>query len=173
MVHNEVVRSCRKIFITRNPLDSLVSQYFSFNNSHPYPSETTEVFGHHVKAIRNDIKNFEIDDYVVTNSWSLHGQFYLVRALLDLPSTKVLRYEDYIYDKKRMISVIADWFGLPLSDEQAAQIGARHDVIPAEDDPDNHIRQVHPGDARRKLKPATTSVLQAVFKDFMRYFRYD
>jgi hypothetical protein len=173
MVLNPVVRSARKIFITRNPLDALVSLYFSVKFSHLYPEKRTGVFDRNVRAIQDDAATSEIDDYVLSYCWALHGGFHIMRPLLDLSSTKILRYEDYIFDKAQLVSTIADWFRLPVSNERAAEIGAHFDIIPAIDDPYSHIRQVQPGDAQRKLKPETIATLRAVFRDFIRYFGYE
>jgi hypothetical protein len=50
MVLNPVVRSARKIFISRNPLDALVSLYFSFKFSHLYPKKRIGVFGSNLRV---------------------------------------------------------------------------------------------------------------------------
>jgi hypothetical protein len=172
MVLNPVVRSARKLFITRDPLDALVSLYFSLKFSHLYPEKRVGMFDSHVRAIQGHAATSEIDDYVLSNCWPLHAVFDIVRPLLDLSSTKILRYEDYIYDKAQLVLTIADWFRLPVSNERAAEISAHFNIIPAIDDPRSHIRQVHPGDAERKLKPETIAALRAVFRDLTRYFEY-
>jgi hypothetical protein len=126
-----------------------------------------------LRAFQGDAATSEIDDYVLSYCWVLLDGFHIVRPLLDLSSTKILRYEDYIYDKAQLVSTIADWFRLPVSNERAAEIGAHFNIIPTIDDPCSHIRQVHPGDAQRKLKPETIAALRAVFRDFIRYFGYE
>jgi hypothetical protein len=51
-------------------------------------------------------------------------------------------------------------------------IAAAHDIIPQTERPDQHIRQAHPGDYRRKLKPETIAALNAVLGRFFLTFGY-
>jgi hypothetical protein len=51
-------------------------------------------------------------------------------------------------------------------------IAAHHAGIPIAEQPDQRIRQGHPGDHRRKLKPETIAALNGVLAEFMATFGY-
>jgi hypothetical protein len=51
-------------------------------------------------------------------------------------------------------------------------IAARFDYIPPEETPLKHVRQVHPGDHKRKFQPKIVDALNAVFARFLATFRY-
>lgn len=99
-------------------------------------------------------------------------RFFLVpRDCWDL-KTKVLRYEDFVYDKLRLVTEVDGWFGLGLSEATRGEIAAAHSQFPGEERPDQHMRQAHPGDFRRKLKRETIAALNGVLIDYLRTFGY-
>jgi hypothetical protein len=167
-----VVAESRKIFICRNPFDVMVSRYFSMGYSHQFPDEVSASFARMADESRSRAVTSQIDDYVKTNSWIVSWEYHCYRHLVRQPNTKILRYEDYIYDKERLVLEIGQWFRLPMDAERAAQIAESQDIVPTTEDRIQHIRQVHPGDAARKLRPETIDTLREVFAEYLECFGY-
>ena len=116
-----VVAKSRKIFICRNPFDIMVSRYFSMGYSHPFPADVPASFARMAAGLRSNAVSSQIDDYVKANSWILSSEFHSYRHLVAQSNTKVFRYEDYIYDKKKLVLEIGEWFGLPMSITRACK----------------------------------------------------
>jgi hypothetical protein len=89
------------------------------------------------------------------------------------PKTLVLKYEEFLYDKRLLARRVCEWFSVGLSSGRIEAIATAHDFIPEAERPDRHIRQAHPGDYRRKLKPETIATLNVVLDRFLRKFGYD
>jgi hypothetical protein len=83
------------------------------------------------------------------------------------------RYEDVIYDKENWVADLVDHFRWGVPSKAICSIAARHDVIPASEDESKHVRQVHPGNFRKHLKPETITYLNDAFAEEMGYFGYD
>jgi len=94
-------------------------------------------------------------------------------AVISDPKTLVLKYEEFLYDKRLLARQLCEWFSVGLSSDRIEAIAAAHDFIPEEERQDQHIRQAHPGDYQRKLKPETISALNVVLRRFFRKFGYD
>lgn len=173
MAHLESVRSGRKILIVRDPRDILVSLYFSLKFSHQgLEARGTAQFAEVVRGIHDQTEQ-SLDEYCLFNSWLINAWLNFFNDILKSNDTLVVRYEDFIYDKMHLARSINDWFFLDIPADRLAEIVAPHDVIPEIDQPDDHIRQAHPGDHRRKLKPGTIAVLDALLGQFLKTFNYE
>jgi hypothetical protein len=53
------------------------------------------------------------------------------------------------------------------------RIASSQDVFPTEEQVDRHIRQVHPGNHKTKLRPETISELNKTFGATMAFFGYE
>jgi Sulfotransferase domain len=168
-----VIAEARKVFICRNPFDVMVSRYFSMGYSHQFPDDVSVSFARMASESRSRAVHSQIDEYVKANSWIISSEYYCYRHLVGQSNTKVLRYEDYIYEKKRLVLDIGEWFGLPVHAERAAQIAESQDIVPKTEDRTQHIRQIHPGDAARKLRRETIETLREVFVDYLHRFGYE
>jgi hypothetical protein len=67
----------------------------------------------------------------------------------------MLRYEDVIFNKRALIGAITAHFRWTAEEAAVEKILSWADVRPAQEDPRAFIRQVSPGDHRRKLRPTT------------------
>ena len=64
-----------------------------------------------------------------------------------------------------------DSFG-SVADDAIVEIAARYDVIPDAESPDQHVRQVHPGNHRKYLSANVIEFLTGYFDPVLRAFGY-
>jgi len=161
----------RKLMVVRDPRDMLVSRYFSVKFSHGFKIRGTPQFA---TIMRQSIEDCEmdLDKYCLFNSWIINEGFYLHRDIITDPQTLVLKYEDFVYNKEHLASAICNWFSLDIPKIRLFAIIAPYEVIPVTERLDRHMRQVHPGDHRRKLNPETVTALNGVLGKFMAAFGY-
>jgi hypothetical protein len=97
----------------------------------------------------------------------------MLRMVLCDQDALVLRYENFVYNKVAMAKDICRWCGINLPEERIREFAAAYGAIPQGDEPHAHIRQVHPGDHKRKLHPDTIAVLNASLANFLDAFSYE
>jgi hypothetical protein len=165
------VRRLRKLMVVRDPRDMLVSRYFSTKFSHGFKSRGTPQFAQLMHQLIED-SEMDVDSYCLFYSWIVNADFFMHSDIIADPNTLVVKYEDFVYDKGQLALALCNWFGLDVLQERIFVIAARHNTIPDTERPDQHIRQVHPGDYRRKLKPETIAALNGVLGKFMARFGY-
>ncbi len=163
--------SGKKILMVRDPRDMLVSRYYSQKFSHPFPEAGTLQFSAQVNALR-DATLDSIDRFCIFSVELYLRAFRDYQAFLDDSSVKIVKYEDVVFDKLSLARKIRDWFSLDIPCARLNELVEPFNVLPAEDRPHEHIRQVHPGDHKRKLQPETIEVLNATLEKFIRRFDY-
>jgi hypothetical protein len=172
LMGSNVLRCTRKVVIVRDPRDMLVSFYYSAKYSHPYPGVQTPQFKAEVDSERWDTE-LSLDEFCMAYTWLFSKIFWKMRMVLRDQNALVLRYEDFVYDKVGLAKDICRWCGLNIPDERIREFAAAYDAIPKTDQPHAHIRQVHPGDHKRKLRPDTIAVLNASLANFLDAFSYE
>lgn len=160
-----------KLLMVRDPRDMLVSLYYSVKFSHPFPAQATAQFSARMNPVRTCATG-SIDQFCLSNVDIYLSTLKEYTELIDDASVKILRYEDVVFDKAGLACTIRDWFSLDISATQLTEVARRFDILPAEDKPHDHIRQVHPGDHKRKLQPATIEILSQIFQPFLQRFDY-
>jgi hypothetical protein len=165
------VQSLRKLLVVRDPRDMLVSRYFSAKFSHGFVARGTPQFSQIVRQMIGDT-GLDIDSYCLFYSWLINADLFMYEDIVSDPKTYILRYEDFIYDKERLVSSLANWFGLDVPQERRSSMAALYHVIPPTERSHDHTRQVHPGDHKRKLQPKTVYMLNGVLGQFMARFGY-
>jgi hypothetical protein len=171
MLGSACIRSAPKALVVRDPRDMLVSRFYSTKFSHGFTQRASPQFSRVVAELIKD-GDMDIDEYCLYCSWMPNSQLLSHADVVSDPQTLVLKYEEFIYDKRRLVRQLCDWSSVGLSSEQIDLIATSHDLIPAEEQPDQHIRQAHPGDYQRKLMPETIVALNAVLGRFFRQFGY-
>ena len=170
-----VFTSAQKIFMFRDPRDALVSQYFSDAYSHSLPTGQTETAKEATKdflAKREKALATDINDYVLQHAPSMDRTFTAYAEVLNSPTTLPLRYEEYIFTKKRMIHNIVDHFGLKITKGAVETLMGQVDIVPGSEDAKKFVRNVVPGDHRRKLKPETIEKLDNKLKASLKLYDY-
>jgi hypothetical protein len=171
----EHFRNGRKIFMFRDPRDALVSQYFSDAYSHSLPSKETEVGAKATEAFlkkREETLATDIETYVMKHAKSFDSTLMQFAPLLDDPTCLTLRYEDYIFQKKRLIHKILNHFEWSCAPGHIEALLKTIDEVPSSEDKQRFVRRVIPGDHRNKLTPEAIRKLNNRLKDVMHLFDY-
>jgi hypothetical protein len=161
----------KKIFLIRDPRDMLVSFYFSVVKSHLLPEKG---------KMRDQLMNkrdcasvMNIDEFVIDRSDKFCSWLIGYKKLLAQDKTRVYRYEDIVYNKRSWAEDIIDFFSWPVRRQQIPDIADPFDIIPESENINEHIRQVHPGNHKKKLKADTTLYLTEKFKPYLQMFSYE
>jgi hypothetical protein len=118
---------------------------------------------------RERLQNLSIDDYVVFRSQDFLTIFDQYSRL---ENPRVFRYEDVVFNKSKWIADILDFLELSLEKNQIEKIAKAQDIFPTEEKTSAHIRQVAPGDHKRKLKDDTIEKLNNIFKEVLIRYNY-
>ena len=160
----------RNIFLVRDPRDRLVSQFFSFGRSHAIPESGK---GRQIALeSRREAAAMNIDEYALSKiSWiDLHWRLY--HEHLDPATTRLYRYEDVIFKKEEWLTDIVQFFDFPYAADVVRTIATVHDVLPTDEDPDAHIRQVKPGNHKAHLSASTIESLDRELNAYLRAYGY-
>ena len=163
-----------KLLMVRDPRDAVVSEYFSLAYSHSIPATSEEggEVSRRMASARERMQATDLDTAVLQLAPGLNKVLNDYIGLIVDPKTRILRYEDVILDKPRMIQEIADQFGWTITQDQIKRILNWADVVPTEENKHKFVRKVVPGDHREKLSAATIASLNATFSKAMAAFGY-
>ncbi len=174
LLDTEPFQSSPKILLVRDLRDALVSEYFSNAYSHPIPqaddanAEVTEL----MVRLRDEARALDIDDVVKQRAGDMLRTALAYEAIIGSPSVTLLRYEDYIFDKGALMTVMAERFGWHIDDRLIGLILEWADVRPTEEDPTMFVRRVTPGDHVEKLQPETVEWLTEKLRPALDLFGY-
>ena len=167
-------RTALKIFMHRDPRDALVSQYFSDAFSHSLPDEDaangegrSSFVAKREEALRSDI-----NEWVLDKAESMRNTMQRYEAVLSDPRCLVLRYEEYVFQKRRMIHKIQKHYGWVMHPNQVDHIIKAVDIRPEKEEPQQFVRKAVPGDHMTKLTRQTIDRLNARLKDVLRLYDY-
>ncbi len=168
-----LIGECAAVVLVRDPRDMLVSHFFSSAYSHPDRGNKLKTSKPGV-AMRDFAANSDIDAYVLRIARGYRTMFTRYRNLLSgQERVAVYRYEDVIYRKAEWLKDIRSHFGWKeLTDQQTIDIASRYDVFPENEEVTSHIRSVHPGDYRSKLKRETVAELNGFLERELTEFGY-
>lgn len=153
-----LLETSKSILLYRDPADTLVSQYFSFNNFNAHVKNETKQF-------LADTAKFSgtIDEYVLLHSDLLLFKLKEYYENLNTEMTKIVCYEDLFYDKYFYVEEILKYFSLRLEKQVLSEVCAAHDIRPESERVGLHIRIGHPGDSRNKLSEETLMLINEKF----------
>jgi hypothetical protein len=161
----------KKIVLIRDPRDAAVSYYFSIRNSHTLPK--TGKAREALLAGRSAFQNSDLNEMV--KNGSLHFLFHRMQqlgSLITLPNTVVYRYEDIVFNKAAWIKSLADDLEIEVPEARQKRILEKVDIFPASENPDNHIRNVVPGDYKEKMRPDTIGYIEEKYKPLLDFLGY-
>jgi hypothetical protein len=160
----------KKILLIRNPLDVLVSLYFSRKSSHKIPEKgkLREMW----KKKREKVQNEDINDFVLNEADKHLKRMESYNQLLSDVNLRIYRYEDIIYDKKEFIHGILDFFEINVAEKKIDKVVDKHDVFPEAENESEHVRQVHPGNYKKHLAKSTIDTLNLKFGAILAAFGY-
>lgn len=169
----QIYRDGLKVFMFRDPRDALVSQYFSDAYSHDIPKGDTTGEGRELfLKKREEAQQADIDAWVLDKVGGIRKTLLSYRDVLDDPKCLVLRYEDYVFQKRRMIMKIMKHFGWSTEVGRINKLLAEIDVVPDSEDKSRFVRKVIPGDHNAKLKPETVRRLNKKLEEVMDLYDY-
>jgi hypothetical protein len=174
MAHSDPPIFTPTLFLMRDPRDMIVSAYFSERESHFVPDAGPA--RQRVLRRRKLVQSMAIDDYAIATIDHYQELLETTRPLWRStgtgPERYVFRYEDVIYRKAKLAAEVSEILGLGLSDEKLRELAKGRDSFPEKEDPGGHIRQVHPGNHREKLRPETIEILTERFRGVLEEFGY-
>lgn len=167
-------RASPKLILVRDPRDMLVSYYFSIAKSHPAPGAGAGAGSLEFSELRNAAAMMGVNEYIS----ALHGDHIvlpmrvLTTHIETFPDCHLFRYEDIIFRKAEWIRSMCSVLGVSISDDFLQNLLQQFDIRPDTERPDQHIRQVAPGNYKRHLTWETIAGIQDRFADVFDYFSY-
>jgi hypothetical protein len=167
-----LLETARSILLVRDPRDAVVSLYYSARESHPLPSHGA--LRQRLVSRRERARLTPIDEWVIENHGAVTETLagYVAQGLLSRRNVAVYRYEDVIYRKRAWVDDMLSWYGWTAPEDVIEGVVRKYDVFPQKTFPDRHIRQVHPGNHRNVLRPATCEKLNVCFGDLLAALGY-
>jgi hypothetical protein len=163
----------RAVLLVRDPRDILVSFYFSVAKSHSLPAAGQ--LRENIASEREKALNSDIDAWVIQKVPGFLSRFRAYKKWLDAHepgAVRIYRYEDVIFEKRRWLASINEFYGWQVPESYIHTISDRHDIVPNAEDQGSQIRKVTPGDHRNKLKPETIEKLNDLFREDVAAFGY-
>lgn len=165
--------AARKVFMYRNPLDALVSQYFSDAFSHSLPKENENADGRErFMKKREAASNTDINEWVLHHDENLQSTMMDFAPMLTDETCLILRYEDMIFQKSQVIDEIAEHFGWSLTENEKMVLLESVDVVPDTENKTRFIRKAVPGDHEDKLSKETIAELKRRLAPALTAFGY-
>lgn len=171
----EEYRTARKVFMFRDPRDALVSQYFSDAYSHSMPQAAPGSAGGGRELFeqkRAEALSADIDEWVLLKCNSLRKTLTEYAPVLEDSSCLVLRYEDYVFQKRRLVHKVLQHFGWSIATPQLEKFMGEIDIVPESEDKMRFVRKAVPGDHLLKLKTDTIRRLNNKMKDVLERYDY-
>jgi hypothetical protein len=85
---------------------------------------------------------------------------------------KVFRYEDDIYENQTWAKELFAHCGMTISSQRFEAAVAQLNGLPDKERPDQHVRQVHPGNYKQKLRPETNRYIEETCAAEMEFVGY-
>ncbi len=173
LAKTDLYRAGLKIFMFRDPRDALVSQYFSDAYSHEIPKQEAAGDGHEIfLKKREEAKSADIDEWVLEKAGGIRRTLLSYRDTLADPKCLTLRYEDYVFQKRRMIGKILAHFGWTMEAPQINRLMSDIDIVPDSEDKTRFVRKAIPGDHNAKLKTETIRRLNNKLAEVLTLYDY-
>jgi len=162
------VKNKKTVLLTRDPRDMLVSMYYSILKSHAIPKANKSL------GKQRELTGMRsIDEDVLQRAKGYLNQFNRYQKMLEGSALKSYRYEDVIYKKQDWFADVLNHLGLPVNLNTVKILTKRFDIIPSTEKESEHIRQVHPGNYLKKLKPETIQQLNTILLPFLTTYGYE
>jgi len=171
MAELESFQNSPKVFMFRDPRDALVSQYYSDAYSHSLPDENSEGYKLFMEK-REEAQKTDINEWVLGKCGSMRNVLTSYKSLLDDPNCLLLRYENYVFQKRRLIHKVLEHFGWELAPGKINKLLEKVDHVPTAEDEKKFVRKAVPGDHTVKLTPETIRRLNNRMKEVMEIYDY-
>lgn len=167
--------SRKKILLVRDPRDAMISYYFSTKCSHTIPDAgpLKKTLLDHRQELHETNEPAEAFEMIKTRSRLLRRDIEVYLNDLDGENTVIYRYEDIIFRKEEWLRHMLAFLGLSLGEEEIVEIARRQDVLPRQERPGKHIRQVVPGNYRKHFPEDIIAWLNEELRGVLRALGYD
>lgn len=164
--------SGRTIVLVRDPRDMLTSLYFSQAYSHKQPTEHSGKLSAKLADVRQRVISMDLDKFVLDNAQRCSSNFGDLEYATAGLNVRLFRYEDIIYNKGMWVDEIARYLNIGLKKNLVHRILKSVDVFPETEERDAHVRNVIPGDHKRKLNVETISQLNNILRSVLDKYGY-
>jgi hypothetical protein len=155
------------IWLVRDPRDMAVSMYYSVAKSHRIPKDNHNMVRNRQRALETGIEQF-----VISHASNYLKQFNDYQSAFAGKKVHIYRYEDIIYEKLAWFKNVLEILDVETTKPFLKEVVSMFDVIPTSENQDEHIRQVHPGNYKKKLSQDTIAEMTELTKPFLDYFDY-
>ena len=155
------------ILLVRDPRDMLVSMYYSVSRSHVVPKKHLSFMKR-----RREAALLTVDEFALGKSLEYVRNFEKYQHKLPAKTLTTYRYEDVIYEKEKWLRDLVANLDLPCNDDLISKTAEEFDIFPEAEDQGKHIRQVHPGNYKKKLQKRTINVLNERLGKFLNHYDY-
>lgn len=152
-----ILSRAKSILLVRDPRDMLVSRYFHIRSSHPPPGTAPDRIANGYTEIpeRALTRSATLDEYALLLAAEVGEELMTLCQKVPEETRRLYHYEDVVYDKRAWAEDICDHFGWRVPEKRLQRAINAVDVFPNSEQPSAHIRQVHPGNFRKKLRQET------------------
>lgn len=167
--------TARAVLLVRDPRDMIVSLYFSLRYSHAVPENKSDAgAGAAMSEARKKLSQTEIDKFALeaVKTYAKAYEGYLARGFGWMPNVATYRYEDVVLAKAAWIDDLCGWYGWDIPAEVRAAVAAEFDVRPDGERPEQHVRQVTPGNHKAHLSKGVEQNIVKSLGEFMRIYGY-
>jgi hypothetical protein len=168
------LNECPVVILIRDPRDAVVSQYFSLSKSHPLPGVGIDPsLREQMLKKREEVLATDIDEFCLRNIGTFVDKINAYKDLIaSHPRVKLFQYEEIIYMKKKWIINILHFLDWKLKPGQPLKLANHFNIVPATEQESKHIRQVHPQNYLKKLKPETIRAINNKYRETLIRFNY-
>ena len=121
---------------------------------------------------RQEATRMNVDEFALDKADLYLNNFRRYQKKLPIDTLTTYRYEDIIYEKQAWLKDIVETISLPLDKTLIKKTAQQFDVFPKQEEQDKHIRQVHPGNYKTKLKQQTIEIINEKLAEFLQYYKY-
>lgn len=161
----------RAVVHVRDPRDCIVSSYFSTAFSHAVPPVREQ----RERYLRRRQRTLEhnLDDFAVKIAPRFALAFDMLYAILSKhPDAWLSKYEDMVLRTEQWLQELSRFVEIPITPRRREALAPLLRFKVAREAPDQHIRQITPGDHLRKLKPETIEQVTETLRDQLAMFGY-
>jgi hypothetical protein len=168
--------SARIAFLVRDPRDMITSLYFSTRYSHlAPPPAASEGAREELLTARSRLEQVDINAFAleIVHDYTKEFEGYIAQGFHWRPNVATYRYEDVIFRKRLWIDHLCAWFGWAIPSSFKDRVAAAFDVSMEGERPDQHIRQVKPGNYRKHLRTETIAAISQVLAEPLQMYGYE
>jgi hypothetical protein len=122
---------------------------------------------------RTDLESVDLEDAILTNRFGYFFDEIQKIALLSRRAGAIIyRYEDIVFSKEKWIRDLSSRISVDLDENVLHNLLKRFDILPNREDVSKHVRQVFPGDYRRKLSLKAVTHLEERYSKLFEQLGY-